>query len=271
MPHPLKVYYPFGGKHIITLWWTHNEQNQIAISPNQNSMESMLHCFLDKYEDCDIKESYEVEIVAPSKSLCDRAEANKLQENIKLFFEMVARQIGEAYKAKYKIPPIFTKCSKWESDYEDNGQTEKDDLSHYSCRNCTERIALSSLTKEEFYHLFYDEWNKLFPRNKYRDEKAIYSRAETAKDDDVLWGAYSNFGHHCRGIALSEVIPDYTNTIQFYYRNPITISVLGYQKIQKEKAQQRALLRKQWDQEHSLRIDFERKQKIEKTLSIFNK
>lgn len=271
MNHPLKVFYPLGGKHIITLWWTHDEQNQVAISRNQKSMDAMIHHIICKHEDCKIKQSYEVEIVAPSKYLCDLATAHQLQKNVKLFFEMVAAQMRKAIKANYKIPPIFSKCHKWESAYDEQGQYEKDDPHHYSCRNCEQKITLSSLSKEEFYHLFHREWNKWFEHKWSDNPKEVYSLAEMAKDDDVLWGAYSNNGYHCRGVVLSEVIPDNTKTILFYYRNPISLSVLEYEEFQTKKEAQRVLLRAQKSKDWEDRIELEMKQEIEKALSVFDK
>jgi helix-turn-helix protein len=84
-----------------------------------------------------------------------------------------------------------------------------------------------------------------------------------------ILGAYTNFGHHNTGVAISKVFPHNTEAILFYFRKLNTLSVLGYQKLQKEKEKQRSEARKLWEKEHLANLAAYKKQSIEDALSIF--
>lgn len=269
MEHPLKVYYPFGGKHIITIWWTRNEQNHIAIARNLSAMDFMLNCFMDKYPDCTVKESYEVEMVAPSDKLCSMATSLKYMEDVRGFFEEFTHTMYEAWKEGYILPSIFNICNNWSCVYDDSSLSESKDKEHIHCKNCNRKITLNSITKEQFYEYYYSKWISLFSPRAFRDKNATYSLAEQAKDDEVIWGAYTNDGYHNSGVTISKVFQSNTEAILFYFRKLNNLSTLGYQKLQKEKEKQRIEARKLWEKEHLANIAAHKKQSIEKALSIF--
>ncbi len=270
MDHPLKVYYPYGGKHIITLWWTHNEQNHIAIARSQSAMDIMIRRFMDKYEDCTVKESYEVEIVAPSVKLCIVATDNKLQQEIDNFSNVVAETMFQVWKSGYKLPSLFSLCTKWEYKYPDSTyqSSEEDDVEHFCCKNCHRRIRLTSLTPDQLYNIYHDRWAETDSRKSFND-KSLYSNAEPAGDDEEIWGAYPDFGHHNYGITLSEVRIDNTEPILFYFRKLNTLSILEYQKLQEEKKKQKIEARKLWEKKRMASIKEAENRMIEKVLSIF--
>lgn len=270
MEHPLKVYYPFGGKHIITIWWTRNEQNHVAIARNLSAMDFMLNCFIDKYPDCIVKESYEVEMVSPSEKLCNGAAYLKYKEDVDIFFDQFAYSMHEALEEGYSLPSIFNVCTNWICAYDDSSLSESQDKEHRYCKNCHYKITLSFLTKEQFYESYYSKWIVACPPRVIRDKNAGYSLAEPAKDDEVIWGAYTNFGHHNTGVTISKVIQSNTEAILFYFRKLNYLSILGYQKLQKEKEKQRSESRKLWEKEHLASIKAHKKQNIEEALSIFN-
>lgn len=201
--HPLKVYFPHGGKYFIAIWWTHDEQHQIVVAKSLSALENTLNIAINRNSDFEVKEMFEVDIVAPPVDFC-QIKKEKLQKTkvIEFFNDVVWNISANLDGKKEQYPEIFEPCSKWKKKY--SSFSKKEDTEHYYCDNCTSGIKLKSLSKDDFYQKYYDQYNQIlpFPPREHVDSKVLYSNALPAKDLKNLWLAYPSFGHHARGVEL---------------------------------------------------------------------
>jgi len=236
--HPLKVYYPHGGRHFIAVWWTHNEQNQIVVAKSLSAIDQTINNLIKENSDFEIKEILEVDIVSPPTKLCDLAKKEIKKRLADEFFQSVTYYIYNMVEDKVEIPEIFKICNKWKPTRK--YANKKDDPNHYECSNCFRKISLKNLSIEEFYDKYHSGWNELLkiPIYKDYDDKSCYSRAKNANSKMELWSACPHFGHHCKGVQLRLVdqTPDEyidTNSVLFYFHKIKEIDNSKYQEIVK--------------------------------------
>ncbi len=240
--HPLKVYYPHGGKHFIAIWWTHDEQNQIVVAKSMSALEKTLNIAIQKNYDFEIKEMFEIDIVSPPDSLCALAKKKARENEVQSFFQRVVFEIKDLNENNIQIPEIFGICNRWKSNRK--GLLKKDDPKHFECKNCNDGILLKTLSLEEFYEKYYAGWDDLLNVPKqmaYKDEKALYSRADTATSGLQLWCVEPRFGHHFSGILIcttdQNISPDSyigTDSVLFYFHKYKEIDNSKYKQIIKE-------------------------------------
>lgn len=238
--HPLKVYFPHGGKHFIAVWWTHDEQNQIVVAKSMPALEKTLNIAISKNSDFEIKEILEVDIVSPPDELCEVAKKEARKRLVNEFFQTITYYIDDMIENKIQIPEIFKICDKWKSTRKDTNK--KNDPNHYECGNCFRKISLKNLSVEEFYEKYHLGWDNLLkvPFNKkfeISDDGDFFSRAKNANSKMELWSACPHFGHHCKGVELRFVDQNpndeyiNTNSVLFYFHKIKEINNSKYQEI----------------------------------------
>lgn len=270
--HPLKVFYPYGGRHFIAVWWTHDEQNQIVVAKSLNALDKTLNIAIENNSDIELKEMWEVEIVAPPDKLCQiaKAEARKIEVND--FFRSIVGYLNELLENEIPIPEMFKVCDRWEND--DLSMKEENDEHHWNCKNCVEKFSLKSLTLDEFYDKYNSNWNAMHNVPKYAESKALYGLAGTANENDELWCAEPQFGHHCNGTSLSIVSQDpedYINTssVLFYFHKIKEVDCSKYnQTIDeiKNKIKEKELLRRE---QYGKNFQKEKEKRFQKILDFF--
>lgn len=201
----LKVYYPHGGKHFLLHWWTYNDRGHIVLAKTEDHVLDIAIRVFEKHPDAEIRDYMEVEIVAPPTLYSTQAEALALRDRIDNFHSEVFYRLREVVEAKKTIPPQFEVCTIYEPEYEQEKEDEWAVRTHYSCKNCFEKIKMPSMNKTQLYEKYSEAWRKSFPRGKFVDEKLVVSQAETAKDDEELFFANAAFGHHSSGIELNKI------------------------------------------------------------------
>jgi hypothetical protein len=138
---------------------------------------------------------------------------------------------------------------------------------------------------EELYDRYAAAWNRLHGRVEYKDLKQVVSRADRASDDEALWYASPNFGHHNSGITLDQIdikelveveknTPDHfgivPNNVLFFFRR---IHVLDDQNFKDDLIKRQTLLlasRETDERNRKAKYDCECQDRIDKTLAIFN-
>lgn len=233
MDHPLKVYYPYAGKHWILHWSTHQEQGHLALASSMESILYLAYSIINHYhshESFEIKSLSRIEMVSPSSQMCRLAAEDQHREDVNSFVRDVCFKLKEATDGKeIQFPSEFMTCDQFEFEIDVDYQPSSDDLKyHHACSNCFATIRLKNLSPEEFYQKYYHLWEKEFPSTTFPrapgSPTAKYSQAPAAEDDEVIWQAFPDFGHHCGGAVLQKV--DYSDIpecrsfpiVLFYYR-----------------------------------------------------
>ena len=271
MNHPLKVYFPHGGKHFIAQFWTHDEQNQIVVAKSLSALDRTLNLLIEKDYDLQVKEIFEVDFVSPPKSLCELAKVEARKIQVEEFYKLITFYVKELVDNKKQLPGIFKICTKWKPVGNDVSKDDKDH--HYYCKNCYEKIALKNLSFEEFYEKYHLTWDSTFNnRKQFVDERAVYSRAKPAYQNE-LWFVNPNFGHHSSGatIRLVEDPTVYVNTspVLFYFHKIKEIDNSKYVDLLKEIKQKQKEKDKRSRDTFAENVKKEKEEKYQKILKIF--
>lgn len=230
---PFEVWNPIGGRWFILHWWTDEERGHVAFGKTEADLLKVAEGILKKKPHATMKQVLEIEIVSPPDSFIELAEMHDRREATENFYiEMVSR-MAEAAKAGRTLPPPFEACEKYESEKADRDVDEWEREGHYGCKNCEFRVCLVGMTKGDLFAKYHDAWvaaqapRKEISRRK-GEPRRMPSTAEKASDDEALWYAGADFGHHCGGVILKEVDltegDDYRpgglgNSTLFFFRN----------------------------------------------------
>lgn len=280
MNHPLKVYHPGRGTVHVCRWWTHNEQYQLIVAPNEMSVQHIWKTAYQWYRDARAEELCEVELVAPSKLMCEEAIKYEYAQAVKEFIDQVTGRLREVIELGFPLPTQFVPCPVWQNKDEDDEDRQPDSYTlkyHFDCRNCINGFQLVDLSQGEFYEKFSLPWYEAYPPQTHNTGKyrAMYSTAEIAADDEDIWAALTNFGHHRSGVELvpwkaGEIPRDYSEVL-FYYRKLREGDVTSYNQM----AQEYWDLQKKLQETKQQCADIKRRQKdkqdAEKVLAIFTR
>lgn len=276
----LKVYYPYGGRHFLLHWWTYNERGHIVLAKTEDHVLDIAIRVFEKHPDAEIKSYLEAEIVGPSKLYGTQAEAFALRDRIENFRVEILCGLHNVLEAGKSLPPQFEACET----YEPEDEQERDEWvqrTHYSCKNCFEKIKMPGMTKEQLYEKYSEAWRKAFPRDRYVDQGLVLSQAEVAKDDEELYFANTAFGHHSSGIELNKIDhekidpkidyrPSYlSGNAIFFFRKIRDVDSKGLQELLD---QQKKMVEERKEKQEKSRIskrEREEQEKIEAVLAFF--
>ena len=219
--HPLRVYNPGSGIRYLLQWWTHNEQNHVIVAESEKALYPVFKHVCDRYSDARVNKVLEVELVAPSNQMCQKAlEARKANE-INSFCNEVMHRIKELMEGGYPLPPQFKRCGNWIPDYLEEGEEIPIPDSyctewHPNCRNCNTGFILVGHTPESLYDNYSEAWRSIHPIKTHEDKKLVCSLARQANDGEDIWIASASFGHHSPGVGLVQL-----NSIDFVYEDAL--------------------------------------------------
>lgn len=232
MEHPLKVIYPYGGQHYALYWWTYDERGHIAIARSERSLLRTAEAIFDKHPDAEIKQMLLIDIVAPSDRMCQEAVEASYKNKVFHFHSEITSRIKELLEKNIDIDSkFFAKCEVYQPDDPEYETEEYNKNYHYECKNCRNCIRLIGITPNELYDRFNVQWKELSESEnlyvlKYRptifEKLEMYSRADKAQDDEILWAASPNFGHHSDGlypVEITETKHLLNRLPTFYFRN----------------------------------------------------
>lgn len=204
----VKVYYPMGGKMFLLNWWTYNERGHIILAKTEKSLHEAARMVCKKHI-FEIKNMFEIDIVAPPQRLNVLVDKLSLDSRIFRFNRMMIEKVKNAFKKGEPLPVLFSTCKKYEPDFEVDPKDDWSVESHNQCKHCIYGLKCS-LNSEEFYNKYYDRWQVLYPERAFPLPKnLVESKASIASNIESLWYADANFGHHSTGATIEEL--DYAN------------------------------------------------------------
>ena len=207
---PFEVWNPFSGRWFVFHWWTDHDRGHLAFASTEDGLLDVATNVFQKEPYAECKGVLEIEVVAPSDLMSQIANKHDLEEEVMHFSYEIFGQLAYARDAGKTLPSMFVTCPKYQPEEDvtdDDWAREK----HYGCQNCMNGISLVGMTKVELHARFYDDWEKTKEdRTRHRRSdppqlKRAPSTAPKASDDDTLWYARANFGHHAGGVELHEV------------------------------------------------------------------
>jgi hypothetical protein len=206
---PFEVYNPSAGRTFMLHWWTEHDRGHVAFASTRQALLDVARGVFEMEPNAKTKAILEIEFVAPSDRMNQIAAKYDYQDRVESLFHDFMSRITEAASAGLAVPPPFYVCEKYEPEEEAKEDDDWMEDCHYSCTNCTSKIRLVGMTKEDLYVNFYDDWSATKPHENYPKRKGQPSRvvscARKASDDEPLWYARANFGHHQGGVELHEV------------------------------------------------------------------
>jgi hypothetical protein len=263
------VYYPFGGTKKVLRYKTHNEGAQLILADSDEKIKSIAISALNKYENelssFKFLNCFDIEFVSPPNWFIEKYEKFKKEEEIKSFLQTVCYEIYECVKNGMNLPSQFQLC-----------YLEQDGEYHWNCEDefgnniCYAGIKTIS-SQEEFYNKYYENWIKKFPEKKYVDPKLKISQAIQAKENDEIWMASTNFGHHCPGVEFKQLDmknPFFKNVL-FYFKKINELSLNDFDKMRDDFEKNIENKKLEKSKAFKERKQLEEKRKIDLILSVF--
>lgn len=281
MNHPLKVYYPYGGVHQLLQWWTHDEQHQIVLARTSETMDVVVKRIIvnqgtnKTYErDIEFKTLLEIDIVAPPAIRCAKAiELQHLKDVDDLVNEVCWTLSSKLKKTGLPLPTPFILCPNASED-EYHFECEYDSEGKLQPEHCVSGIKLT-ITREEFYNRYQEAWYQQNPKRVWTPSpghpQEVFSRAEQASDDEPLWIASPDFGHHSHGVWLGELDPKEFSikSALFYFRKLRELDLTPFQKLLKENERAHQEIEEARKIRRKKELNLEDQQEIEKIYSVF--
>lgn len=203
-----KVYNPSAGRWFILHWWTDHDRGHVSFAKTVDELKEVARRVFTKEPEAQNRGLYEIEMVGPPPRVEELAAKHDRTEKVDQFYYEVAARMSELIEHKRKLPAPFEQCLKFEPENSENGRDGWAGERHYDCKNCSMRLKMN-VTREEFYVQYADRWYDLHPPFKSKPSpkmpKRVPSLAAPARDDEEIWFAYGNFGHHAGGIELEKV------------------------------------------------------------------
>lgn len=276
MNHPLKVINSDAGIRYLLQWWSHGEQNQVIVAASERALYPVFRHVCDENSDARVEQVLEVELVAPSDVMCRRAEEHQRAEEVKDFLDEVSFRIKELAEEGHPLPVQFKRCELWVPDYLDEGEEIPPPDSyrtewHPDCRNCTAGFSLVDHTPESFYQKYQENWRLIHPVKERIDPKLVYSTAVKANDDESIWVARPDFGHHCHGVSLYQLEPGRQpyEAVLFYFRWRREIDKTPFEQMIVEANELRKRHSEAKQETRDLKRNAEKADSISKTLAVF--
>ena len=209
--HALLVHMPLGGKRFMLRWYTDDDRGHLILAPTIRSMGHVSTRIFAHHEDAQITDYCEIEIVGPSRRMCELAAEHNLREQIHMFHREVVTAIQAVVKAGHPIPRPFVACTRYRPSEDvtvDAWAKER----HYGCANCVDTLRLvAGLTPSGLYETYYDAWYKARPNGQLWNEHSRPSTLQPSRAPAAsnrggrLWYASAEFGPHAQGIHLDKV------------------------------------------------------------------
>jgi len=286
MSDALKVYYPLGGRTFLLHWYTYSDRGHVVLSRTEAGLRAVAERVFMENPDAEIKELCEIDVVAPSKHLIRLAEKNAANTAVQEFYEEVMYRLHEAVKAGRKLPAPFEPCTTYEpeEDGDESSESKYEEVnswaieSHYGCKHCKAGIKLVGTTPSALYERYYGPWAAKHPRPLSEERGRVPSRAEPWDDEPILWYASADFGHHAKGVTLSEVNledadgykPGYfSDRLMFFFVQVRAVDPEPFQAMLAEKAELSKKRQAEHEEERRREFEAEKRKNDDDILSLF--
>lgn len=257
MEHPLKVYFPHGGRYQLLFWYTEWTQDRLILAKSYDSVLLAVKRLVPKHPDIEIRHMFDVEIVAPPEDMCLRAAVEVKKKEIDDFIRHISYELCSIGNP---LPPQFTPCRRKMNDSPDND--------HWDCVKCYNGFCLVGMTPEEFYERYHAMWLDAFPQHEPRLNEGVYSqgRISDGKNLFVVFPGGMQSGVSFENVKSKRIGP-IQSTVLFYYTDPKRVDCTSIKKLVKDQqlkwAEEQAT-REQIRIHHQDLVDLDRRAKIRK-------
>jgi len=232
--YPLPVKFPgLAGKHLLLVWWTHNEQNRALVTKSVAAMDKAFQAYLDsdRYSEAEPRRLYEVDIVSPPLKLQQKYARAKQEREKEIFGNWVGEtcagfdhDVKKWKKDPVPLPPGVTRCNEYRPDpeyFRGREVEEWDQERHSECLNqcwtgfCFDLERLYAEKRDKFLALSWlSEVGLRFP-----------SRAPLAKPGRKLYELELSSGHHNDGnqLRLVKDVTYFDNTLFFCHAKELKV------------------------------------------------
>lgn len=261
--HQLKVYYPYGGKHFILRWHSHNEGNHLIIAKSKDAAEHTFSLVLKEHSDVTVKDFLQINIVAPTDEQCKLHEARCIEMYVSLFWQHYSFIANEYRDTNGKLPSSLKECLNYSSKYEEYDDYDKE--RHNFCINCCNKIMPTSGTMKEIYLANREQFLQNNSTNyNHKTKQSIAPKADQSKIEVVK----GSFGHHSIGVDFAEDTLVFEDILFFYQNSEIIDTKIVNEMIQETEEtlkQDRSNHDKKWDD----RIKKEQSKRFDDLLKVF--
>lgn len=204
-----KVYNPSAGRWFVLHWWTEDDRGHLTFAKTTDGLCVAARAVFEKEPEAENRGLYEIEMVAPSARMEKLAALHDRKEAIDQFYYELSSRVRLLLGTRLRIPLPFERCKTYEPEEFTDVTDENNRKHHYSCKNCDMTLRLVGVTRDELYEKHFVRWRLLNPLPRHspgrKQPVRSLSLAAPAADDEKIWFAYGNFGHHAGGIELHKV------------------------------------------------------------------
>lgn len=167
--YPMKVFYPYGGKHFMLFWEELDEGKNIILSKSKSGIDDCIKYLAEK--GATIIQFSEIDIVAPSEELCLKVVKLRERYDIKIFYNnLVSKLLSSGITPGDKsISDLFDKCPSY-----DDGQP-------YYCNcnrlKCYCGFLLKGMSLKGFYNKYNNKFQHMFYHEPRENKNGKYSEA----------------------------------------------------------------------------------------------
>lgn len=183
------------GERYLLMWHTEWEQHQLFIGKTLEQITNMWKTALKKNKtDATLKSLWKASIVLPSVWICDKYADDCYKGELYNFKVHTAYSINNYIKDNHKLPPNVKRCKQFIADINADYIDEKE---HYGCKNCYNRIILTTNT-----------WEELFWKNSPKHKVKEPFDGVMADDSKDIYVCRLDGGDHNRGIGFEKVLTE---------------------------------------------------------------
>jgi hypothetical protein len=136
-----KVMYPFTGERYLLRWYTNDMQQALMVATKEGQLDRMVELLAEEYSDFRLIDYYQGTLCQPSSEIIKKFQDDQLDMLIRMATGHVAMLYNHYCKELgMPMPEGMDTCKKYTNDHCE----ESDDLGHYSCRNCKNKIVFTA-------------------------------------------------------------------------------------------------------------------------------
>lgn len=243
--YPLRVHYPYGGRHFMLRWHAYDEGHIIILARSERGIKESFGAVLRAHGGVTVKEYVEIDIIAPRLEYREAYARAMFDRDMSCFWSWVAHS-AESYSEKNdgRMHPGLAACTNYVSMYPpEEGEPEAvGDTRHTFCKNCECGIIPKNGTPISEYLRLRDAFEgRVEGAKPYKPKVRYDGEVSRAPDGDPLkecFAARANFGDHCSGIDIGMALSHDRHL--FYYHIIQSLDASPFAESAKKKEEEHA-------------------------------
>lgn len=178
--------------------------------------EGMFRRVLEEHPFAEVREYVEAELVGPPRQAHAQHAKAVYRDKVRGLWATIRWTARSLLEDGQPLPEGLERCPGYEEKDPDPEYPPDEWMRdrHNNCKHCEDGLRLVGMTPEELYAkrgaVFEEEQARAERTNHKPRYVRVFSRAEPAKDDEPLWAAIANHGHHADGTYLRELSGDWS-------------------------------------------------------------